>query len=143
MARNHRYPHLLPDDVAIWEHFLTAHPKAFDTYDYDVRVGEGRPLPNLPTPQLRKMAVDLSQRRIDAIGHSANTRTVIEITVSAGLKALGQLEAYPILYRLTYPGDYNLEILLVAASIQSDTLPVLHAKGVPFWSPTDQSPQWA
>jgi hypothetical protein len=132
---NHKYPHLLPQDVGVWELFLATHDQFFDTLDYDVRVGVGRPREDLPTPNMRRMATDLSQRRIDVVGHTANVRTIIEITHSAGLKALGQMHAYPPLYRATYPGDFPLKRLLVAGELQSDLeLCLIHCK-IPFWTP--------
>lgn len=135
MARNHKYPHLLPDDVVVWEQFLKAHPNLFHTLDYDVRIGVGRPRPDLPDANLRKMATDLSQRRIDVVGHQDEIRTIIEITHSAGLKALGQLHAYPILYAQTYPGQYRLRTLLVAGALQSDMILCYIDCGVPYWTP--------
>lgn len=135
MAKNHKYPHLLPDDILIWEQFLDQFPDLYQIIDYDVRVGEGRPMPDLPTPNLVRMAVDLSQRRIDAVGHRDNTRTIIEITHTAGLKAIGQIMAYPTLYRQKYPGAYQLKSMLVAGELESDIRPALHDARMTYWTP--------
>lgn len=135
MARNRLYPHLLPDDIDVWEQFLSEHGSAFSPIDYDVRVGEGRPMNDLPTENLQRMAIDLSQRRIDAVGHSGNTRTIIEITHTAGLKAIGQMMAYPTLYRQKYPGSYELKSLLVAGQLESDIRPALHDARMTYWTP--------
>lgn len=135
LGRNHKYPHLLPRDVIVWERFLEDHRRSFNYFDYDIRVGEGRPAPSLPTAGLRKMATDLSQRRIDAVGHFDGTRTVIEITHTLGLKAIGQIQSYPILYRTKYPGDYKLNTLLVADVIESDMIQALLELQIPFWTP--------
>lgn len=135
MARNLLYPHLLPDDIVVWEQFLKEHGQLFSPIDYDVRVGEGRPMPDLPTDNLKRMAVDLSQRRIDAVGHHGNTRTIIEITHTAGLKAIGQIMAYPELYRAKYPGSYQLKSLLVAGQLETDIRYPLHAAKITYWLP--------
>jgi len=135
MPKNHKYPHLLPDDVIVWEQFLKEHDELFQVFDYDVRVGTGRPMPDLPTSNLRRMATDLSQRRIDVVAHDNNSRTIIEITHTAGLKAIGQMASYPILYRAKYPGDYKLKSLLVAGQLESDTAPVLDEAKIPYWTP--------
>ncbi len=135
MAKNHQYPHLLPDDILVWEQFLAQHRHMFETFDYDVRVGKGRPRPDLPTENLRRMATDLSQRRIDVVGHSPGQLTIIEITHSAGLKALGQMQAYPILYREAFDYQDNLKSLLVAGALESDIVPCLRQAKIPFWTP--------
>lgn len=135
MAKNHNFPHLLPDDVVVWKLFLDSHYDLFDVIDYDVRVGEGRPMPDLPTANLQRMAVDLSQRRIDAVGHLKNSRIIIEITHTLGLKAIGQIQSYPTLYKTKYPGNYSLRSLLVAGSIESDMIPVLRSLKIAFWTP--------
>jgi len=135
VPKNHKYPHLLPGDVIVWEQFLLDHGDLFIAYDYDVRVGDGRPMPDLPTQNLRKMATDLSQRRIDVVAHAATSRTIIEITHTAGLKAIGQMSAYPTLYRTKYPGEYKLNSLLVAGQLESDIIPVLQQMKIPYWTP--------
>jgi len=135
MPKNHKYPHLLPDDVIVWEQFLKDHNDLYHSYDYDVRVGDGRPMPDLPTSNLRRMATDLSQRRIDVVAHGSTSRTIIEITHTAGLKAIGQMSAYPTLYREKYPGNYKLHNLLVAGHLESDIIPVLLNKKIPYWTP--------
>jgi len=135
MSRNHLYPHLLPDDILVWEKFLPIYGRLFDHFDYDVRVGKGRPRPDLPTAALVRMATDLSKRRIDAVGHIGDLRLVIEITHTIGLKALGQIIAYPVLYRNSYPGQYALRQLLVAGVLQSDIIQVLESKHIPYWTP--------
>lgn len=135
MPKNHKYPHLLPDDVKVWEQFLLDLPDLFQVLDYDVRVGDGRPMPDLPTPKLRRMATDLSQRRIDVVGHQDNTRTIIEVTHTAGLKAIGQMTAYPTLYRAKYPGSYRIKSLLVAGALESDIVVCLDKHQIPYWTP--------
>lgn len=135
MPKNHRFPHLLPRDVELWEIFLNTTMNIYDNIDYDIRVGEGRPDSSLPTENLRRMATDLSMRRIDAVGHNQNNRTLIEITHTAGLKAIGQMIAYPSLYRRKFPGDYSLISLLVAGCLESDILLPLHDARIPYWTP--------
>jgi len=137
MAALHKYPHLLPADIPVWERFLSKHNSVFDAIDYDVRVGAGRPREDLPTEQLRRMATDLSKRRIDAVCHLSGLILIIEITHSLGFTALGQLQSYPILYRRTYPGTYILRSMIVAGEIQTDIHTVLHGERIPHWTPQE------
>jgi hypothetical protein len=130
--RNRQFPHLLAPDIDLWERFLAANPDRFKAYEYDIRVGAGRD-PGADTPEnIRGMALDLSQRRIDAIGYTPNDITIIEITCSAGLRAVGQMLAYPHLYRMTHSPTAPIKILLVASEIQTDMIPVLNTLKIPF-----------
>ena len=118
--KNRFYPHLLPIDIPVWERWLEIHRLEYDQIEYDVRVGEGRPAPPFYPLNSQKMAMDLSMRRIDAVAHTPTEITVIEITKRAGLKAVGQLLVYPILYRLTFDPPVPIRPLLVTEEINTD-----------------------
>lgn len=126
------YAHLLPDDVAVWDRYLDKYAHLYTHFEYDVRVGLGRdPGPDFDQ-NIRTMALDLSLRRIDAVGFCPTHIRVIEITHSAGMTAVGQLRAYPILYRLTFIPHLIVHPLLVAAELQSDIKPVLDQEHIPY-----------
>lgn len=130
MART--YPHLLKDDIVLWERFLASPSNSYTDFEYDIRVGDGRD-PGVDFPRnIRKMALDLSQRRIDAIGRAPNSITIIEISTNAGLTQIGQLLAYPTLYRQTFHYTGTIHRLLVAQELQSDITEVLRAENLPF-----------
>lgn len=127
-----KFPHLLPDDVVVWERFLDRHGSEYTHFEYDVRVGLGRD-PGVTYPEnMRQMALDLSLRRIDAVGHKPESLTVIEVTRSAGIVAIGQMICYRTLYRLTYFPSVRIQRLLVAESLQSDIEPVLTGDRIPY-----------
>lgn len=131
-GKNRNYPHLLQPDIELWERFLDANPDKFSHYDYDVRVGLGRD-PGAASPEnIRRMSIDLSQRRIDAIGYTDSHLTIIEITLSAGLRAIGQLLAYPLLYREAYKPTLPIKLLLVASQIQTDMQSVFDHQKIPY-----------
>lgn len=115
-----RFTHLLAPDRALWQRFLDLHPGRYLSIDYDVRVGSGRdPGPTFSDP-MRSMALSLSQRRIDAIGLCSDHLEIIEITLNAGLTALGQLIAYPILYNEDFSPTLPVYPVLVCQAIQPD-----------------------
>lgn len=121
--KNRQFPHLLPRDIEVWEAHLAAHPDDYQYIDYDVRVGRGRdPGPDY-TDAIRSHALDLSKRRIDAVGHAVDHIAIIEITTRAGLKALGQMAAYPVLYALTFKPTLPLRQVLVCAELGTDAEP--------------------
>jgi len=127
---NIHYPHLLPDDVPVWQRFLAKYADNYTRIEYDVRVGVGQqPPPDLP-PNIQKMAIDLSQKRIDAVGWTPEAIHIIEITRLAGIKAVGQLTVYPILYARTYTVALPLIPVLVCEQLLPDIRPVLDYRGI-------------
>ncbi len=125
--KNRFFPHLLPVDILVWERFLDQFGKAYSKFDYDVRVGDGRDPGDIVPDPIRAMAVKLSQRRIDAVGHTPDRLDVIEITTDAGLTAIGQLEAYPRLYQAKFHPTTPIRPVLVCESIQTDLESTLDA----------------
>lgn len=130
--KNRLYPHLLPDSIIIWERWLKEYQSFFTRFDYDVRVGQGRdPGPDFED-NIRKDGLDLSKRRIDAVGFTPNHITIIEITPIAGIKCIGQVFAYPILYQETFNPTLPLRTLIVAETLGTDVLPALRAHKLPY-----------
>jgi len=129
---NNLYPHLLPPDIPVWLGFLKEYGHQFHRFEYDVRVGQGRPAPLTYPENIRQMALDLSMRRIDAVGFTAAGIIVIEITRLAGLRAVGQLVTYPILYRQTFDPKQTVNPLLVCQEIDSDIKPILIEKNIDY-----------
>jgi hypothetical protein len=129
---NERYTHLLPDDVALWSDYLATFPNQWKQIDYDVRVGDGRDPGSEYQDNIRHMAIQLSQRRIDAVGYTDRDITIIEISVAAGLTTLGQLSAYPHLFQSTYNPTLPLKLLLVCRRFQSDAQPAFDRLAIPY-----------
>ncbi len=127
--RNRYYPHLLDPDIDLWIRFLNLHEDKYNSFDYDVRVGQGRDPGSSYPEDLRRMGVELSQRRIDAIGYKDDEIEIIEITLSAGLKCIGQLETYPILYKQTYRPVLPVTTLLLAEKMEADIEPIFKERG--------------
>lgn len=127
-----KFAHLLPVDVEVWLRFLNLYGSDYQQFEYDVRVGLGREVGSDFEDNIRKMALDLSMRRIDCVAHRSTDITVIEVTHSAGFKALGQITGYPILYALTFPPLLPIKPLLVCGDIQSDLLPIIQSVNIPY-----------
>lgn len=124
-TKNRLYPHLLAQDIEVWERFLERYADRYDHFDYDVRVGQGRDPGDQLEPKYRQLGIELSQRRIDAIGHRQDGLDIIEITTEAGIHAVGQLIAYPILYEHTFQPNQPLRPVLVCSSLGPDVKPAL------------------
>ena len=129
---NRQFPHLLPIDIEVWKRFLALFGHLYDFFDYDLRVGEGRPAPEGNHQVIQKMALDLSKRRIDAVGHSRPSTTIIEITTGIGFTAIGQIQVYPQLYRETFNVTGPLHTLIVGSHLQDDIAGPLRQLGIPW-----------
>jgi hypothetical protein len=115
-----KYPHLLTEDALVWDRYLGAHPIAKTRLFYDVRVGEGRPVGDEYPDNIRKMALDLSQRRIDVLIDFDDYWLIVEITTKASLKSIGQLAVYKHLFTIGNNPQKAVKTLLVCSSIDPD-----------------------
>lgn len=114
------YSHLLKHDIIIWERFLDSKFNTYNDFLYDIRVGNGRDPGPLYADNIRKMAIQLSQRRIDAVSIAPDHTALFEITRTAGIKAFGQLKVYPILYSIDHPTHPPIRPILVAERLGTD-----------------------
>lgn len=114
------FPRLLPDDAAVLQRYLDKFGNQYTYLLYDVRVGLGRDVGVQDLPATRDMAIDLTQRRIDAVGQTKNEIHILEVTRIIGLKAIGQYFAYPCLYIRTFRPGLPVKPIIVAEDVQSD-----------------------
>lgn len=96
-TKNKLYPHLMPEEIPIWERYLAKYNPDFDTYEYDVKVGTPTLLPDDTPDNIKEMSDSLTTKRIDIVAWKMGQPTVIEIKTIVGMKALGQAITYPIL----------------------------------------------
>ena len=89
------------------------------------------------------MALDLSMRRIDAIGYTPDHIYIFEVARTLGFTAIGQYFAYPILYTLSYRPRLPIQTVLITAEIQTDIIPVLRYYRVPTYliNPAEGTPE--
>ncbi len=104
MARP-KYKHMSPYECYLFDHFLGEHGNEYDTFEYDIHVGEGMIPPEHLTQPLRDLSVLLTQKRIDAVGFRGAQTFIFEVKPHASLSALGQLIAYKDLYQRQFLPD--------------------------------------
>lgn len=93
-----RYPHMFPEDIAIWERFLDTFATEYTGFDYDTKVGTGTPYPKDTPPAGKRMRDILSKYRIDVVGYRDSQIEIIEVKPQASTVAIGQVIAYSKLY---------------------------------------------
>ena len=126
-----KYPHLRPEDVAIWERFIAAHPEAYDSVDYDVRVGEGAPTPPEAPPEIADDFHTLTQKRIDVVAHRPGEIWIIEVRPRADQTALGNLMGYRTLYQRQFSPAETVKLMVITDRIGDDDRMIFMTAGVP------------
>jgi len=112
------------------QEYLDSLQAAYSHIDYDVHVGNGRDPGDDFEPNIREMAIRLSQRRIDAVAHRPDFIDIIEVTLDAGLTALGQLMVYPALYTVAFRPPKPLRPVLVTRKFSTDTEDSYRQQGI-------------
>lgn len=125
-----KYPHLKPEDIAVWELFIEQNPTEFLTCNYDVACGVGAPQdPSLPE-NIQRDGKILTQKKIDVVGYINNDITIIELKPIANARALGQLLTYKDLYIECYPDHPTPKMMVIANSIEREMQATFDAQGI-------------
>lgn len=127
-----KYPHLHPDDNALWNAFLPMLRNPQPPIDYDVNVGSGRDPGEHYDKKIRAMALGLSQRRIDAVIHTPIVNICVEISPKLGWRTIGQAFGYPILYQLSYPSNLWPIGLILCEQVETDLFPCCTKLKIPI-----------
>jgi hypothetical protein len=121
---------MLPLEIAIIKAWLIQHEKEYDRFEYNVRIGSGTDPGPSYDPTMRKMALDITKKRVDAVAWQGSAPTLIEVKNRATLAAVGQILSYNVLWKQDYPTGPDPKLLLIAATFDPDTIPVLNAHNV-------------
>jgi len=125
-----KYPGLLPREILVLRAWLKLHEAEYDRFDFNVRLGEGfDPGPTYPE-NIRSMAKQNTQKRVDAVGYKSDAVTLIEVKDRAGFSAVGQLVGYLHLWQAANPLKPKPVLLMVANRIADDLMPVLLGAGI-------------
>lgn len=125
-----RYPGLLPREIIVFRAWLRLHEKEYDRFDFNYRIGTGFDPGPTVSPSLRRMAIQNSQKRIDAVAYAGGHVTLIEVKDRAGHSAVGQIVGYRHLWAAAHPGDAAPRLLMVANRLQEDMPVVLAGLGI-------------
>ncbi len=125
-----KYPHLKPEDVAVWARFLTQHEGFFESVDYDFKVGEGAPqAPTLPENIARDGKI-LTQKKVDVVGYFADIVYIVELKPIADMRALGQILAYHALYIKFEAVEGDVKKLVIAGEMERELDEVFADNGI-------------
>jgi hypothetical protein len=115
-----KYPHMKPEDIAVWERFLIASPRFFDTVDYDMAVGAGAPQNPEHPPEIQADGKILTQKKIDVVGYAGDRTTVVEVGPVADMRKLGQILTYFDLYTKDHPDTFPVAKMVVCGAVERE-----------------------
>lgn len=129
-GKRYKYPHLAPNDVAIWEKFIDTFPDRYITVDYDFALGSSAMASKIVESPLGNEMVRIYQRRIDVLAQSNGETHIIEVKPKAGLSALGQVKGYCELYLQYVDPTAKVVPIIVTDSVESDMRMLASKMGV-------------
>lgn len=115
-----KYPHMKPEDVAVWQRFVVNNPAFFDSVDYDVPCGIGAtPNPDHPI-NIQRDHIILTQKKVDVVGYNGNIVTLVEVKPIADMRSMGQIIAYHHLFTKCHPEHTIVNKMIVCGSIERE-----------------------
>ncbi|MBA7610707.1 hypothetical protein ES703_17919 [subsurface metagenome] len=125
-----RPPHMLLTDIPVWFRFLETYGHLFEALYYDCFVGGQYHTPEELKDPMTRMWWANTAKRLDALAVLENEIWIIEVSKAPGLRAIGQLQSYRVLY-LEDPKFVKLEkMVLVLEHIDQDVIASAAAYGI-------------
>lgn len=124
------YPHLLPEEVRIWDKFLAQYAPLFVALDYDVHLGPGAPVPDDAPQWLGRQIKAVSRDRVDVVATTPSEIWIVEIKTRGGKGAVGQLVQYEREYRQEYAVTKPLVKVLVCERLAPGVQETCEALGI-------------
>lgn len=118
------------EDTQLWTRFLQKYASDYDSFDYDFAVGTGEDPGSSVPENFRKDYLDLTKKRIDAVGYKGTDITIFEVKPRAGTTALGQLLTYFELFRRTNPSVTHLSMAVVTELINTEERDLYTLRGI-------------
>ncbi len=126
------YPHMMPEDVAIWERFIARYPDAYDGCEYDVPVGT---LPNFDvklSEGTEDQTYKLYKKKIDVVAYSKEDIDIIELKPNAGASAVGQIKMYRSLFIKEFSPPIAPRCIIITDKVSDDVREFAREEGVLF-----------
>ena len=129
----HSYPHMRPQDVAIWNRYILANPDRFKQVFYDYHLGENCDHGENETECVGCGFHDVCRWKCDVIAYGDGIIYTIEIKPDAGAKAIGQAIVYKTLFELQEKPNVPIVAVILTDTIAPLTKLIAHAHGVELW----------
>ncbi len=124
------YPHLLPAEAVIWARFLLKHGGEWDRFEYDLRLGRGRPVDPAIPQVIQDDWIHLTKKRVDAVGYVGTQATLFEVSPRLSRTVRGALESYLDLWMEAPPSPGAPALVAVVGRGDPDLQRVMEARGI-------------
>lgn len=124
------YPHMMPEDVAVWERFIEARPDAFDSCEYDYPVGKVPDFIANDSQTDQASMERLYKKKIDVVAKADGTTYIIELKPVCTMSTIGQVGGYLHLYQRDVAKSPNTKAQVICASAADDVVEYADAQGV-------------
>lgn len=126
-------PHMLMPDVPVWYRFLKTYGMLFEKLYYDSLIGAPRLTPREEKDAMLRMWRQNTARRTDAITELENEVWLIEVADDPGLRSIGQLLAYRVLWIRDPVIAKPEKLVLVAETIEKNLLDAASSYGIQIY----------
>jgi len=123
-------PHMLQPDIPVWYRFLGMYGSAFTKLWYDVLLGAERLTPQQEKDPMAIMRRSLMARRADAIVELEKEVWIIEVSDDPGLRAVGQIMSYLVLWIRDPVIIKPEQMILVCSTIEPNLLDAASCCGI-------------
>lgn len=128
--KKHWYPHMSPEDAAVWGRFIEAYPASYETCQYDVVVGSVPQFvkddPNVDQASMER----LYRKRIDVVAKMSNDIYIIELKPQCTTASIGQVKGYLYLYDRDVKPTETLHPTIICGGAQEDVVEFARNEGV-------------
>ena len=119
-----------PEDTKVWKRFIQMYPEAYDTVDYDVKVGTVPAFVTRDEQAIGGNIKDLYLRKIDVVAFAGDRIDVIEVKPIAGFSAIGQILGYMMHWSEEHGNVAQARAVIVCASAPLDVHLLAEQNGV-------------
>lgn len=123
-------PGLSAPDLELWHRWRPTYAPAYKKFWFNVRLMPDLRLPPNTPPEITRMALANSAKRIDVLARIRDTIEIIELRKQAGLSVIGHLEGYRDLLLRDAPDFEPVQLLLVTDVCEDQLRYVAEKHGV-------------
>ncbi len=127
-----RYPAMNPGEIVIFRTWLRTHEDLYDSFDYNIRIGEGEDPGPTFAENIRKMWTMNTQFRIDAVAYKNGVPEIIEVEDDVSIRAVGQVMAYRLIWVREKRSATEPKMRIVGRNFNRNVLPMVRDAGIAF-----------
>jgi len=121
-----------PGEIVIFRAWLRAHEDLYDSFDYNIRIGQGEDPGPTFAQNVRDMWIKNTQFRVDAVAYKNGVPEIIEVEDDCTIRAVGQVMAYKFIWVLEKRSAAEPKMRIVCRNFNANVLPMVRDTGIAF-----------